>query len=143
MTATSQVSWQFELDKNTAEAEVWELRQKLADITNQEEDDNSEEAPPSKWSQTNDVDQDENDEETLVTSTGDCFVMLYSLWLWHGEAMFKVEYNPELDEAGCFESADNKIQEEVQEIKIVLRAQLSGKMSSEPWIAKVMSQPFE
>ena len=69
--------------------------------------------------------------------------MLYSLWLRHGEATFKVECDPELDEAEHFESADNKIQGEVREIKIVLGAQLSGEMSSEPWIAKAVSQPFE
>ena len=48
VTATSQVACQFELDKNTAEAEVRELRQKLADITNQEEDNDNIEPPPSK-----------------------------------------------------------------------------------------------
>ena len=139
----SQVARQFELDKNTAEAEVRGLHWKLADIINQEEDNNSEEAPPSKWSQTNDVDWDENNEGTQVTSAGHHFVMLYSLWLQHGEAMFKVEYNPELDKAEHFESANNKIQGEVQEIKTVLGAQLSGEMFSEPWIAKVVSQSFE
>jgi hypothetical protein len=48
-----------------------------------------------------------------------------------------------LDEAERFEGADNKIQGEVREIKIVLGAQLSGEMSSELWIAKAVSQPFE
>ena len=140
-TSTLQVARQFEVDKNIAEAEVRELRRKLADITNQEEDDNGEalEAPPPKRSRTS----DENDEETQVTSAGHRFVILYSLWLRHGEATFKVECDPESDEAERFESTDNKIQGEVREIKIVLGAQLSSEMSSEPWIAKAVSQPFE
>ena len=117
------------------------MRRKLADITNQEEDDNGEalEAPPPKRSRTS----DENDEETQVTSAGHRFVILYSLWLRHGEATFKVECDPESDEAERFESTDNKIQGEVQEINIVLGARLSSEMSSEPWIAKAVSQPFE
>ena len=76
VTATPQVARQFELDKNTAETEVQELRRKLADITNQEEDNDSTESPPSKRSQTSDVDQD--NEETDVINAGYHFVMLYS-----------------------------------------------------------------
>jgi hypothetical protein len=138
-----QVARQFELDKNTAQAEVRELRRRLADVTNQEDDNDNEEGPPSKRIRTNDVDhRDENDEETQVTSAGHRFVILYSPWLRLGEATFKVECNPEWDEAERFETVDNKIQGEVQEIKIVLGPQLSGEMSSELWIAKAVSQPL-
>jgi len=137
----TQVARQFEVDKNTAEAEVRELRRKLTDITNQEEDNDTEEAPPSKRSRTGDVDRDENDEETQVTSAGHRFVMLYSPWLRHGEGTFKVECDPESDEAERFENADNKIQGELREIKIILGDRLSSEMSSEPWIAKAVSQP--
>jgi len=143
VTATSQVARQFELDKNTAEAEVRELRRKLADITNQEEENDDIEPPPSKRSRTNDVDQDENDEETHVINAGHCFVMLYSPWLRNGEATFKVECDSESDEAARFENADNKIQGQVREIKVVLGAHLSGEMSSEVWITKVVSQHIE
>jgi hypothetical protein len=69
--------------------------------------------------------------------------MLYSPWLRDGEGTFKVECDPESDEAERFESADNKIQGEVREIKMVLGARLSDEMSSEPWIAKAVSQQFE
>lgn len=69
--------------------------------------------------------------------------MLYSPWLQIGEATFRVECDLESDEAGHFENADNKIQGQVWEIKVVLGAQLSGQMSSEVWIVKVVSQHFE
>lgn len=141
VTATPQVARQFELDKNTAETEVRELRRKLADITNQEEDNDSAEAPPSKRSRTSDVDRD--DEETDVINAGHRFAMLYSPWLRKGEGTFKVECNSESEEAERFENAENKIQGQVREIKIVLGAQLSGEMSSEAWIAKAVSQFFE
>ena len=140
----SQAARQFELYKNTAEAEVQELRRKLADISNEKDNVDNEEGPPSKRSRINDVDhQDGNDEETQVTSAAHRFVMLYSPWLRLGEATFKVDCDPEWDEAERFETVDNKIQGEIQGIKIVLGPQLSGEMSSEPWIAKAVSQPFE
>jgi hypothetical protein len=69
--------------------------------------------------------------------------MLYSPWLRDGEGTFKVEYDSGSDEAERFESADNKIQGEVREIKMVLGARLSGEMTSEPWIVKAVSQRFE
>lgn len=134
----TQVARQFELDKHTAEAEVRALRRKLADITNQEEEDDLE-APPSKRNRTNEDDQDDNDEESQVINAGHRFVILYSPWLRDGEGTFKVECNPELNGAERFESAENKIQGEVQEIKTVLGAKLFGEMSSEPWIARAVS----
>ena len=141
VTTTPQVARQFELDKNTAETEVRELWRKLADITNQEEDNNSTEAPPSKQSWTSDVDRD--DEETNVINAGHRFVMLYSPWLQNGEGTFKVKCNLESEEAERFENAKNKIQGQVREIKMVLGVQLSGEMSSEAWIVKAVSQFFE
>ena len=141
----TQVARLFELDKNTAEAEVRELRRKLADITNQEEDNDNTEAPPSKRSRTSDVDRDElhDAEETRVIDAGHRFVMLYSPWLRNGEGTFKVECDSESEEAERFENAENKIQGQVREIKMVLGAQLSGEISSEAWIAKAVSQFFE
>lgn len=137
----TQVARLFELDKNTAEAEVRELRWKLADITNQE----NTEAPPSKRSRTSNVDRDElhDAEETHVIDAGHRFVMLYSPWLRNGEGTFKVECDSESEEAERFENAENKIQGQVWEIKMVLGAQLSGEMYSEAWIAKAVSQFFE
>jgi len=145
VTVTPQVARLFELDKNTAKAEVRELRRKLADITNQEEDNDNAEAPPSKRSRTSDVDRDElhNAEETHVIDAGHRFVMLYSPWLRNGEGTFKVECDVESEEAERFENAENKIQGQVREIKMVLGAHLSGEMSSEAWIAKAVSQFFE
>ena len=71
------------------------------------------------------------------------FVILYSPWLRNGEATFKVECDSESDKAGRFKNTDNKIQGQVQEIKMVLGAQFLGEMSSEVWIAKAVSQCFE
>ena len=145
VTVTPQVARMFELNKNTAEAEIRELRRKLADITNQEEDNDNTEAPPSKRSRTSDVDRDElhDAEETHVIDAGHRFVMLYSLWLRNGEGTFKIECDLESAEAERFENAENKTQGQVREIKMVLGAQLSGEISSEAWIAKAVSQFFE
>ena len=64
-------------------------------------------------------------------------------WLRNGEGTFKVKCNLESEEAECFENAKNKIQGQVLEIKMVLKVQLSGEMSSEAWIVKAVSQFFE
>jgi len=78
-------------------------------------------------------------EETQVINVGHNFVMLYMLWLQLGDGTFKVEYNPELIDAECFENNDNRVQAQIREIRKVLCTQLAGVMSSEAWIAKVES----
>jgi hypothetical protein len=132
-----QVARLFELEKNKAAAEVLQLRRKLADITNSGSGSDCEDTP-SKRSRT-DPDNN-NDEETKVINSGHLFVMLHSLWLRHGEGTFDVEYNPEWDDAERFENADNKVQGQLQEIKVLLGSQLFGELSSEAWIAKAVSQ---
>lgn len=112
---------------------------------NQEDAESEPEAPTRKRSRMNNTDSDNNDgtnEETEVINGGHQFVILYSPWLRLGEGTFKVEYNPELDESERFENGDNKVQGQLQEIKKLLGAQLFDELSSEAWIAKVVSQHF-
>lgn len=93
----------------------------------------------------NNVDPNDDDgtgEESEVINAGRRFVMLYSPWLRLGEGTFKVDYDPESDEAERFENSGNKVQGQLREIKKVLGAQLSVEMSSEAWIAKAVSQRF-
>ena len=65
--------------------------------------------------------------------------MVYSPWLRLGEEMFKIDYNPDLDDAEHFENIENKDQGQVHEIRKVLGCQLANEMSSETWIAKAVS----
>lgn len=129
-----QIARQFELEKNTARAEAQELRRKLEDITNQE-DEGDPEIPPSKRSRTN----EEPDVETQVISAGHQFVMLYSPWLHLGQETFKVEYDPEATESERFENGENKVQGELREIRKLLGARLASDMPSETWIGKAVS----
>ena len=64
--------------------------------------------------------------------------MLYSPWLRLGEETFKVEYDPEANEAECFENSDNKVQGQVHEIVKIFGTRLASEMSSETWIAKAV-----
>jgi len=142
----SQVARQFEVEKNTAQAEARELRRKLEDITNQDEDGEIE-APLRKRGRMSDQDPDDSDdgmnEETKVIDAGRHFVILYSPWLRLGEGTFKVEHDPDSEEGERFENGDNKVQGQLREIMKVLGARLSDKMFSETWIAKAVSQPLD
>jgi hypothetical protein len=136
-----QVARDFELEKNAAQAEVRDLRRKLADISNQEEDGSIAGTPPSKKSRSNHEDPSDDDQtnEDLVIKAGHQFVMLYSPWLRLGEGTFKIEYDPDSDEAQRFENGDNKVQGQLREIRKLLGVQLSAEMS-EMWITKAVSQ---
>lgn len=135
-----QIARQFELDKNTAQAETQDLRRKLADVTNQEEEGNNT-GPPSKRSRTNDnlEDSEATNEETQIINAGHQFVILYVPWLRSGDGTFKATYDPESIEAERFENHDNKVQGQIREIRKVLGAHLTGEMSFEAWIAKAVS----
>lgn len=136
-----QIARLFELEKNKAQAEAQDLRRKLADITNQEDEGTTAEAHPSKRSRKNDdlEDSEATSEETQVINAGHKFVMLYAPWLRIGDGTFKVEYDAELIDAERFESNDNRVQAQIREIRKVLGAQLAGVMSSEAWIAKAVN----
>lgn len=120
--------------------EARELRRKLADISNNNNQADDPEAPLSKRSRTDD--SGEPDPETQVISTGHQFVILYSPWLRLGEETFKVEYVEESIETERFENSDSKVQGQLREIRKVLGTQLAGEMVSEAWIAKAVSQTF-
>lgn len=136
-----QVARQFEVDKHVAEAEVRALRRKLADATNEEDDDDDIGLPLSKRSRVSNAGQDEVDEESVAINAGRRFVILFAPWLRRGEETFKIKYNTELlvDEDERFENVDNKIQGEIREIKIVLGDSLAREMATQPWIAKAVS----
>ncbi|PPQ94907.1 hypothetical protein CVT25_004425 [Psilocybe cyanescens] len=116
---------------------------KLTDITNQEEDGSDTESPPPKRSRTNNEESGNykgETEETQVINAGHQFVILYSLWLWLGAGTFKVEYDPNSNEAKHFENEDSRVQGQLQEIKQVLGPRLFSEISSEAWIAKVFTK---
>ncbi|PPQ93016.1 hypothetical protein CVT25_006096 [Psilocybe cyanescens] len=159
------VAHHFELKKNNAQAEAQELQQKLTDITNwdedgsdtespplkqnitnQEEDGSDTESPPPKRSRTNNEESGNykgETEKTQVINAGHQFVILYSLWLWLGAGTFKVEYDPNSNEAKHFENEDSRVQGQLQEIKQVLGPHLFSKISSEAWIAKAFTKSMK
>ena len=120
--------------------EARELRRKLADISNQNDQEDDPEAPLSKRSRTNEP--GEPDPEAQVISAGHQFVILYSPWLRLGEETFKAECAEESIEAERFENSDSKVQGQLGEIRKILGTQLAGEMTSEVWIAKAVSQTF-
>lgn len=116
-----------------------ELRRKLTDITNQEEDGSDTAAPPSKKRRHDDNGDGTNEDQ--VIKAGHQFVILYSPWLRLGEGTFNVEYDEEFDEGQRFENGDNKAQGQLREIMKVLGARLSAEMS-EAWLVKAVGQYF-
>jgi len=132
------IARQFQLEKNTARTESQALRRKLANITNQTDEDA--EAPPTKRTRANGDLDDSTNEETQVVNAGHKFVMVYSLWLRLGEDMFKIDFNPDINDAERFENIENKDQGQLHEIRKVLGWQLANDVSSETWIAKAVSR---
>jgi len=131
------IARQFQLEKTTARMEAQALWRKLANITNQTNEEA--EAPPSKRTRTNNDLEDSTNEETQVINAGHKFVMVYSPWLRLGEELFKIDYNPDLGDAERFENIENKDQGQLHEVRKVLTHQLANEMSSETWIAKAVS----
>jgi hypothetical protein len=115
-----------------------ELRRKLADVTNQRDESDTEDndAPPSKRSRSDD--SEELDAETHVISAGHLYVIIYAPWLRLGEETFKVEYDPEADQDERFENSENKAQGQLHEIIRVLGSRFAKEVSSEAWIAKAV-----
>jgi len=74
-----------------------------------------------------------------VINAGHKFVLVYSVWLRLGEEIFKIDYNPDFDEAERFENIENKDQSQLREIRKVLGCQLANEVPSETWIAKAVS----
>jgi len=75
----------------------------------------------------------------MVINAGHRFVIFNSPWLRLGEEIFKVDYNPDLNEAERFENTENKTQGQLHEVRKALGSRLAGDMSSEKWIAKLVS----
>jgi hypothetical protein len=124
-----------------AQTEAQELRRKLADITNQEDEEALDpEVPPTKRTRTNSEleDPETKNEEIQAINAGHQFVMLYSPWLRSPEETFRAEYIQDFNEAERFENNENKVQAQLREIMKILGSQLSSEISSETWISKAV-----
>ena len=118
----------MELDKDAAQAEIRELRRKLADISNQSDSDN--ETPPVKKVRANpdNVSMDMAREDQ-VTKMGHLFVMMYGPWLQLGAATFKTEYDGNFCDSERFNTTDTKVQGQLHEIMEIMDPHLSQEIS--------------
>ncbi|KAF9554036.1 hypothetical protein CPC08DRAFT_753896 [Agrocybe pediades] len=126
----------LEIDRTTAQAEILNLRRKLADIARNDangSDDDETEEPTRKKSRTHSHAQADKAYEEKARQAGHLFVINKGLFLQAGVETFGTALDPEFDEAQRFENADNKIQGQLREIMKVLGPQLSDEIT-DAWL---------
>ena len=126
----------MELDKDAAQAEIRELRRKLADISNQSDSDNETPRVKKVRANSDNVSMDMAREDQ-VTKMGYLFVMMYGPWLQLGAATFKTKYNGNFCNSERFNTTDTKVQGQLHEIMEIMDPHLSQEIS-EPWLAKAV-----
>ena len=102
-----EVARQYEVEKNTAQAELNRLNRRLADVTN--DGDDSARMPKRRRTIHHPVDASSDEEDAIVTVTraqehfvyqaGHKFFLLYAPWLHGGEDIFEVHIDKQYNAA--------------------------------------------
>ncbi len=135
---------QYEVEKNSAQAEVNRLNRRLADVTN--DGDDSTHMPKRRRTTYHPADASSDEEDAIVTATraqehfvyqaGHKFFLLYAPWLHGGEDIFEVPIDEQYNAAERFENDENKAQGQLQEILGLLCAKFEQQTLSQRWIRR-------
>ena len=137
-----EVARQYEVEKNTAQAEVSRLNRRLADVTN--DGDDFAHMPKGQRTVHHPVNASLDEEDANVTATrahehfvyqaGHKFFLLYAPWLRGGEDIFEIDIDEGYNAAERFENDDNKAQGQLQEILGLLCPKFEQQTLSQRWI---------
>ncbi|KAF8911092.1 hypothetical protein CPB84DRAFT_1672272, partial [Gymnopilus junonius] len=144
----SQIVHRYELERNTAHAELKALCHKFVDITNEEEGDrpcqlnhprichclssSSNEDELSLWA----IGSQAND--TFVYQAGHKFFLVYSAWIRLEGGLFDVEVDKAYNAAERFENDKNKAQGQLQEVWSLLQTRFERQILQQNWVRRMM-----
>jgi hypothetical protein len=152
----SEIARQHQAGKNALSKENEDLRRKLADISNNKDDETDENNgvdtahrskrqrtrnPTPIGSESDDENQDDTStgqaEDEFVNNIGHKFCIIYAPWVHKGADIFKIKFDDIYDATERFEDDDNKVQGQLQEIVGLLKEQLSQDIIlSQKWVRR-------
>lgn len=142
-----EIAQQYEVDKNTAQAELNRLSRKLADITNVD-DANSIHRPKRRRTRESPPVSDEDvatstgsrhgTDERFVFQVGHKFSLVHALWLRSVDDLFNTKFDEHYDAAERFQNDKNKIQGQLKEILNLLqvRFQQPEQVMNQKWFRR-------
>lgn len=140
--------------KNALSQENEALRRKLADISNDNEDEDNEDhglgtahlskrrriRNPTPTGSDDEIQDDTSSgqaEDEFVNNIGHKFCIIYALWVRKGADIFKIKFDNTYDATERFENDDNKVQGQLREIVGLLQEQLSQEtILSQKWVRR-------
>ena len=143
-----EIARQYEVEKNTAQAELKRLGRRLGDITNN--DDIHSSSNRSKRRRTHkspSLDSDEpEDTETInradehfVFQAGHKFFLLYAPWIRSGDGLFEISIDEQYVTAERFENDNNKSQGQLKEILDLLKVKFQPQALRQRWLRREVS----
>jgi len=146
-----EIARQYEVDKNSAQAELRRVSRKLADITNNDSDnDNNSGHRPKRRRTTNQpsppTDSDEEDmgainraDEHFVFQAGHKFFLVCGPWICSGDDIFENEIDEDHNAAERFENDKMKSQGQLKEISDLLRVRFPQQALHQRWLRRQVS----
>jgi len=144
----------YQVDKNTAQAEVKSLARKLADITNDNDGNNASSHAQAKRQRvhhgsplasadtvTDDEDMDTGTRasEQFVYHAGHKFFLLCSPWIRSGDNLFDLDVDEDYDAADRFKDDQNKAQGQLREIIDLLQEKFQVQSLRKRWLRRQVS----
>ena len=144
-----QIARRYEVDKNTAQAELKRLSRKLADITNDNNDNSGQGSKRRKVhhkSPSADLEDDDNDTKTVnradehfVFQAGHKFFLLHAPWIHSGEGLFEISIDQDYNPSERFENDENKSQGQLKEIFDLLQVKFQPQAQNQRWLRRQVS----
>jgi hypothetical protein len=144
-----EIARQYEVEKNTAQAELKRLSRKLGDITNNDNHDSSgnrskrrkiRNKSPSPISSSDERDETINGaDEHFVFQAGHKFFLLHAPWIRSGDGLFETSIDEDYVTAERFENDDNKSQGQLKEILDLLKVKFQPQDLRQRWLRRQVS----
>ncbi|KAF8809195.1 hypothetical protein BYT27DRAFT_7241272 [Phlegmacium glaucopus] len=138
------IARQYEVDKNTAQAELKRLNRKLADITNDEDDDSNHRPKRRRTrhdslpagSDEEGTDTSNRADEHFVYQAGHKFFLLYAPWVRSGDDLFDTNVDEHYDATERFENDKNKSQGQLKDILDLLQVKFQQQALHQRWLRR-------
>ncbi|KAF9034771.1 hypothetical protein BJ165DRAFT_1533821 [Panaeolus papilionaceus] len=149
------IARRYQVEHNSAQAELKRLTRKLDDITNQS--DNSPgpskrrkvtNRPARSHSNYSDDDDDSGDDissrqskdDQIVEKAGHKFCLIHCLWLHSGDELFDTKLDDDYEPAERFENDHNKVQGQLREVAELLRDRFDVSSLHKRWLRRQFLQ---
>jgi hypothetical protein len=141
------IAQQYQVDKSTAQAEVGRLTRKLADITNDNDgNDSASHAKRRRVSPSADTDDELEDTHTgnraseqFVYQAGHKFFLLCAPWIRSGDNLFDLYVHEDYDAADRFKNDKNKAQGQLRDIINLLQEKFQAQSLRQRWLRRQVS----